>query len=60
LGLDKARKTFFFEKKEQKTFAPGGVCGTVPMKPKCRLGLIGTESQTPPEQKFFGYFFPKK
>jgi len=56
----RAGKGFFFEKKKQKTFAPGGVWNSVPIKPNRRLGLIGTEAQTPPEQKFFGYFFSKK
>jgi hypothetical protein len=40
-----ARKNFFFEKKKQKTFAPGP--GDV-SRPEAN------------QQKFFGYFFSKK
>jgi hypothetical protein len=40
------RKNFFFEKKKQKTFA--------------HWGLLRQARHTPPEQKFFGYFFSKK
>jgi hypothetical protein len=45
-GIFKASKTFFFEKKKQKTFGP--------------LDRAGEISLSPDEQKFFGYFFSKK
>jgi hypothetical protein len=50
----------FLKKKQQKNFCSGGVDAAVPIKPNRRLGLIGTAPPTPPEQKFFGYFFSKK
>jgi hypothetical protein len=54
-------KRFFFEKKNQKTSAPGGVRTSVPIKPNRRLGLIGTEAQPPPGAKvFLLLFFQKK
>jgi hypothetical protein len=42
----KERKTFFFEKKNQKTFGPGGAGSTV--------------ATTRSKQKFFASFFQKR
>jgi hypothetical protein len=41
-------RPFFFEKKNQKTFAPGD------------MGVGGATAHVPKEQKFFCFFFFKK
>jgi hypothetical protein len=58
--VNKTKDVLFLKKKNQKDFCSGGVWTSVPIKLSRRLGLIGTKVQTPPEQKFFGYFFSKK
>jgi hypothetical protein len=59
-GAKRQESSAFLKKSAQKTFAPGGVWGSVAIKPNRRLGLIGTRAQTPAEQKFFCFFFFKK
>jgi hypothetical protein len=48
------------KKKKQKNFRSWGQCASVPIKANRRLGLIGTEAQTPPGAKVFWFFFAKK
>jgi hypothetical protein len=56
----KARKQFFFEKKNQKTFAPGGVWTGIAFDRGRWCRCMGIPVRRPQAQKFLRAFFKKR
>jgi len=55
----KESKKFFFEKKNQKTFSPGGVGAGIAFKRLLWSRLKAIPAPTPPGEKVFARFFQK-
>jgi hypothetical protein len=59
-GKEVGRKVFFFEKKNQKTFANGVRSLTVAPEPDSAANQAAQSHSRPYEQNFFGSFFQKR